>query len=168
MIRVYGFNQDLVLTFSMSISSNLPPEQERYSSENSYLLTTLPLLPTTISRLKKSSPVFAKSAKDFGQKINITKTEMVYQPPPGKHDEEEKISINGEILNTVKNFKCFGLTITNNNKLDQELQLRMSKVSQIFGRLRERVWDNGDLTAKAKCAVYQAIVLSTLLYGVES
>jgi len=111
---------------------------------------------------------FAKSAKDFGLKINITKTEMMYQQPPGEHDEGEKISIDGEILNTVKNFKYLGSTITNINKLDQALQLRMSKVSQTFGRLRERVWDNGDLTIKTNCAVYQAIVLSTLLYGVES
>ena len=44
----------------------------------------------------------------------------------------------------------------------------MSKASQTFGRLRARVWDNNDLTIKTKCAVYQAIVLSTLLYGVES
>jgi len=111
---------------------------------------------------------FAKSARDFGLKINITKTEMMYQPPPGEHDEGEKIDIDGEILNTVKSFKYLGSTITNNKKLDQELQLRMSKASQTFGGLRERVWDNGDLTIKTKCAIYQAIVLSTLLYGVES
>ena len=36
---------------------------------------------------------FAKSAKDFGLKINITKTEMMYQPPPRRHDEGEEISI---------------------------------------------------------------------------
>jgi len=33
---------------------------------------------------------FAKYAKDFGLKINITKTEMMYQPPPGKHDEGKR------------------------------------------------------------------------------
>lgn len=111
---------------------------------------------------------FAKSATDFGLKINITKTEMMYQPPPGRHDEGENISIDGEYLNIVKSFKYLGSTITINNKLDQELQLRMSKASQTFGRLRVRVWDNKNLTTKTKCAVYQAIVLPTLLYGVES
>jgi len=29
---------------------------------------------------------FAKSARDFELKINITKTEMMYQPPPGEPD----------------------------------------------------------------------------------
>jgi len=92
----------------------------------------------------------------------------MYEPPPGKHDEGEKLGIDEKIPNTFKNFKYLGSTITNNNKLDQELQLIISKASQTFGRLRERVWDNEDLTTKTKCAVFQAIVLYTLLYGVES
>ena len=75
--------------------------------------------------------------------MNIAKTERMYQPPPGRHDEGEKISI-------VKSFKYLGSTITNNIKLDQELQLRMSKASQTFGRLREKVWDNKNLTTKTK------------------
>jgi len=87
---------------------------------------------------------------------------MMYQLPRGKQDEGEKISIDGEILNTVKNFKYLGSTITNNNKLDQELQLKMPKTTQTFGRLRERFWDNEDLTTKKKCTVYQAIVLHYL------
>ena len=111
---------------------------------------------------------FARSAKAYGLKINITKTEMMYQSPPGVQDDGENINIEGTDLNKVKHFKYLGSTITNNNKLDSELQLRMSKASQTFGRLRARVWDNNDLTIKTKCAVYQAIVLSTLLYGVES
>jgi len=64
---------------------------------------------------------------------------MMYQPSPREHDEGEKISIDGEILNTVNNFKYLGSTMTNNNKFAQELQLRMSKASQNFGMLRERV-----------------------------
>ena len=66
---------------------------------------------------------------------------------------------------TVKEFKYLGSTATYNNKLDTELRLRKSKASQAFGRLIDRVWFNKDLTIKTKCAVYSAIVLSTLLYG---
>ena len=131
-------------------------------------LTTLPFLYTTTKTHKRSLLALQSLPKTLGLKINITKTEMMYQPPPGRHDEGEEISIDGEILNSVKSFKYLGSTITYNNKLDQELHLRMSKASQSFGRLREKVWDNKDLTTKTKCAVYQAIVLSTLLYGVES
>ena len=111
---------------------------------------------------------FADSARIFGLKINIKKTEVMYQPPPGSTDPGLDIQINGENLNNVKNFKYLGTTVSDNNKHDAELELRISNASKAFGRLRDRVWQNKDLTIKTKCAVYRAIVLSTLLYGVEA
>ena len=111
---------------------------------------------------------FSNSAKLFGLKINIKKTEMMYQPVPGSNCEGEIIKINNQDLNIVSQFKYLGSTVANNNKMDDELRSRMAKASAMFGRLRERVWDNKHLTIKTKAAVYRAIVLSTLLYGVES
>ena len=111
---------------------------------------------------------FSNSAEQFGLKINIKKTEMMYQPIPGSNSEGEIIKINNQNLNKVSQFKYLGSTISNNNKLDDELRSRMAKASAMFGRLPERVWDNKHLTIKTKAAVYRAIVLSTLLYGAES
>ena len=111
---------------------------------------------------------FASSAQKFGLKINIKKTEVMYQLPPGSSDASIDININGENLAMVKRFKYLGTTVTNNNKLDAELEVRISSASKAFGRLRERVWHNKNLTIKTKSAVYRAIVLSALLYGVES
>ena len=111
---------------------------------------------------------FAGAAKAFGLQVNIKKTEMMFQPSPGTDDHHQCIQISGEDLVTVKEFKYLGSTATYNNKLDTELRLRKSKASQAFGRLKDRVWFNKDLTIKTKCAVYSAIVLSTLLYGAES
>ena len=68
----------------------------------------------------------------------------------------------------VTKFKYLGSTISNNNKLDAELEIRTSNASNAFGRLKDRVWKNKELTIKTKCAVYKAIILSTLLYGSEA
>lgn len=111
---------------------------------------------------------FSDAAKAFGLKINIKKTEMMYQPVPGSNTEGLNIRIDNQDLNRVSHFKYLGSTVSDTNKLDEELKSRMSKASSAFGRLRERVWDNKHLTIKTKAAVYRAIVLSTLLYGVES
>ena len=111
---------------------------------------------------------FATSARDFGLKINIKKTEIMFQPIPKSADEYQAINLFDDDLACVKEFKYLGSTVTCNNKLDTELQLRKSKASQAFGRLKERVWHNKDLNLKTKCAVYSAVVLSALLYGSES
>lgn len=111
---------------------------------------------------------FPDAAKAFGLKINVKKTEMMYQPIPGSNAEGLNIRIDNQVLNRVRHFKYLGSTLSHNNKFDEELKCRMSKAYSAFGRLRERVWDNKHLTIKAKATVYRAIVLSTLLYGVES
>ena len=113
-------------------------------------------------------PHFTSAAKAFGLQVKIKKMEMLFQPSPGTDDHHRCILISGEDLLTVKEFKCLGSTATYNNKLDTELRLRKSKASQAFGRLKDKVWFNKDLTIKTKCAVYSAIVLSNLLYGAES
>ena len=111
---------------------------------------------------------FARSAQAFGLKINIKKTEMLYQPAPGSDDEGQPIYIDNEQLASVHKFKYLGSTVMNNNKMDEELNTRMSNASTSYGRLKEKVWHNKDLTFKTKCSVYRAVVLSSLLYGAEA
>uniref|UniRef100_H2ZTC0 Endonuclease-reverse transcriptase n=1 Tax=Latimeria chalumnae TaxID=7897 RepID=H2ZTC0_LATCH len=49
-----------------------------------------------------------------------------------------------------------------------ELDVRIGKASVTFGRLTSRVWNDKLLTLNTKVSIYQACVLSTLLYGCES
>ena len=93
---------------------------------------------------------------------------MLYQPTPGVHDTGQSIYINNEELASVNKFKYLGSTVMSNNKMDEEINTRMSNASISFGRLKSKVWYNNDLTFKTKCAVYRAIVLSSLLYGAET
>ena len=61
----------------------------------------------------------------------------------------------------MKKLKYLGTTVANDNKLDAKLEVRISNASK-------SVWQNKDSIIKTKRAVYRAIVLSALLYGVES
>ena len=49
--------------------------------------------------------------------------------------------------------------------LDREVTTRIGKAAEVMANLNKRVWDNAHLTTKTKTSVYQACVLSTLLYG---
>jgi len=42
------------------------------------------------------------------------------------------------------------------------------KAGDAFGKLQRRLWSERSVVLSAKIAVYQAVVLSTLLYGCES
>ena len=67
----------------------------------------------------------SRSAQAFGLKINIKKTEILYQPAPGSDDEGQSVYINNEQLASVHKFKYLRSTVTNNNKMDEELDTRM-------------------------------------------
>ena len=71
-------------------------------------------------------------------------------------------------VEVVDNFTYLGSCISSNLSLDSELNVRIGKAATAMARLEKRVWDNSLLTINTKMKVYQACVLSTLLYGSET
>ena len=113
---------------------------------------------------------FSKAATQFSLKINIRKTECMYQPikllctPPEPND----ITINQEPLVHTNDFTYLGSTVSSSSKIDRELRTRIGKASAAFSKLQDRLWNNKHVSIKIKCQVYRAVVLSTLLYGAET
>ena len=114
--------------------------------------------------MQKIVDAFSDMSKKFGLKINIKKTEVLYQPNSTRTREED-IMVDGNKLNSVLEFIYIGSTILSNGCIDDEIQRRMSKT---FGRLRQRLWNNHHVSMRVKGKIHRAIVLSTLLCGAEA
>ena len=84
---------------------------------------------------------FSDVSKKFGLKINIKKTEVLYQPNSTRTREED-IMVDGNKLNSVLEFIYIGSTISSNGCIDDEILRRMAKANASFGRLRQRLWNN--------------------------
>jgi len=52
--------------------------------------------------------------------------------------------------------------------VDKDICTRLGQAAASFGRLTNRVWKNKPLSIRTKVQVYEASVLSILLYGDES
>ena len=107
---------------------------------------------------------FSQACKDFRLMISLKKTNVLGQDitaPP-------VITIDDYELKVIHQFTYLGSTITNNLSLDPEIDKRIRKAATTLARLTSRVWTNPKLTMKTKMAVYNACVLSTLLYGSET
>ena len=102
----------------------------------------------------------------FGLEINTNKTEILCWP--GEQQTSLNITINDTTIKTTSSFKYLGSFISDDCKLDNELNSRISQAARSFGRLQDRVFHNHDLRLPTKIKVYEAICLSTLLYGSES
>ena len=107
---------------------------------------------------------FSQACKDFGLTISLKKTNVLGQDTM----ELPAITIDDYELDVVEQFTYLGSTITNNLSLDTEIDKRIGKAAATLARLISRVWTNPKLTVKTKMVVYNACVVSTLLYGSET
>ena len=106
----------------------------------------------------------AHACQEFGLTISLKKTNVMAQGtanPPN-------ITIDDYQLEAVENFTYLGSTISSSLSIDAEVSSRIAKAAAVMAKLNQRVWNNSSLTEKTRLRVYQACVLSTLLYGSES
>ena len=107
---------------------------------------------------------FSQACKDFGLTMSLKKTNVMAQGT----DNQPKNSVDNYELEAVNQFSYLGSTISSNISLDAEIDKRIGKAATTLARLTSRVWENPKLTIKTKIAVYNACVVSTLLYGSET
>ena len=115
------------------------------------------LVAHSAEEMQKIVDAFSDASKKFGLKINVKKTEVLYQPNSTR-TREENIMVDGNKLNSVLEFTYLGSTISNNGCIDDEIQRRMAKASASFGRLRQRFWNNHHLSMRVKGQIYRAIM----------
>jgi hypothetical protein len=117
---------------------------------------------TSASHLQELLDGFSSACQKFGLTISLKKT--VTLSINQRHD----FHINETTLQNVDSFTYLGSTMTSNLCLDKELSTRLGRASAVFGELGKRVWRNKHLTTATKIRVYEACVVSILLYGSPS
>ncbi|KAK3510410.1 hypothetical protein QTP70_005908 [Hemibagrus guttatus] len=159
-LRWFGHVQRREITVART-KSTLVLIRELLFADDSALLAHSP------QEIQRIINAFSDASKKFGLKINIKKTEVLYQPNSSRTQEVD-VRVDGNILNSVPEFTYLGSTVTKDGQIDAEIQRRMAKASASFGRLHQRLWNNHHVSMKVKGKIYRAVVISTLLYGAES
>ena len=107
---------------------------------------------------------FSHASKHFGMTISLKTTNVLGQDT----EAPPVITIDDYELDAVSQFTFLGSTITDNLSLNEEIDKRIGKAASTLARLTARVWSSPKLSVKTKMAVYNACVISTLLYGSET
>ncbi len=81
--------------------------------------------------------------------------------------EREPIVVEGGEIQCVKEFPYLGAVIADSGRMDADVESRLAKASKAYGALRKAVFLDRNLSLQTKRKVYQACVLSVLLYGAE-
>ncbi|KAI8481584.1 hypothetical protein Bbelb_406840 [Branchiostoma belcheri] len=108
------------------------------------------LVAHTLDRIQRLLEKFAEAARAYGMTINIKKTEVLYQPAPGKPHIPPQVLLDGTPLAEAKTFTYMylGSTVSNDNSMDVEIDARRRAASAAFGRLKDRLWNVSTLYAR--------------------
>ncbi|VDM00579.1 unnamed protein product [Schistocephalus solidus] len=118
--------------------------------------------------MQRSMDLFAADCTAFGLTFTTAKTVVMRQRPPSAEYNAPRINVNGAHLKNVETFAYLGSTLSRNTRIDDEVAQRILKISQAFGRLQASVWNSHGIHLKTKLKMYEAVVLTTLLYGAET
>ena len=122
----------------------------------------------TEEKMQKGVDQVSDSCDSYDLTISIKKTEVVYQPAPGKPYKEPTITVKGQRLQVVDKFTYLRSTLSRVVHIEDEVNARIAKASAAFARLRGSVWDRSGIRFDTKLKVYKAVVLPTLLYACKT
>jgi len=71
----------------------------------------------------------------------------------------------GSEIEKVDEFCYLGSYISYNGSCEKDVKVRIGKAAAVFGKMR-KIWRNSNISLKVKTSLYEAIILSTLLYTV--
>ena len=104
----------------------------------------------------------------MGLAVNTEKTEVLHQWFGTDHPVPPEIRIGETVLKTTNQFCYLGSILSSNCSVDAEINSRIGKACAAFAKLRKNVIHTHNLRLATRVAVYKAICISTLLYGLET
>ena len=110
------------------------------------------------------------SCHHIGLTINYKKTKLLAVLPGADAHSPSPISLHPDCdpIEVVPSFEYFGSYLSNNCSMDVEISTRITKASQSYGSLNCILWHQRKIKSSTKLNIFVSVVLSTLLYGLET
>ena len=106
-------------------------------------------------------------AGDFGLSLSIPKTKVMAVGRLVTEEDKQPLAVGDAEIESVKVFQYLGSQVDSSGRMTVDVDKRIAQASKAYGALKKAVFRDHDLTISTKRKVYQACVLSVLLYGSE-
>ena len=107
----------------------------------------------------------SNSASRYGMQISAEKSKIMINS--NNRNLHTNITLYGEKLEEVDQFKYLGATIIKDGSSDSEIKIRLAQATSAMVMLTT-IWNSKDIRFKPKYNLYRSLVLSILTYGCES
>ena len=119
----------------------------------------------TKEELEQKLETWKRALEDRGMKISRTKTEYLRFGP--HQDEEDELSLNGEIIKKVDRFKYLGSLVDERGDVEGEINCRIQAGWKNWREMSGVLCDR-KVPVKLKGKVYKTAVRPAMLYGMEA
>ena len=123
---------------------------------------------STRTGVEEAARTYIDVAADFGLTVSVPKTKLMVTGRRAAPGDRSPIPVGDCQIEVVDEFPYLGSMISSPGRMKADIDRRIAHASRAFGALRKAVFNNKDLRLETKHKVYQACVLSVLLYGSES
>ena len=126
------------------------------------------ILASTREGAERAICEFQSVCHQFGLTVSISKTKHMATGREATSRDRAPLPISSGEVEGVEEFPYLGSIISASGRMDREVEKRIAQAARAFGALRKAVFLDKNLSLKTERAIYQACVLSVLLYGSES
>jgi hypothetical protein len=137
---------DRTLTYSVDMAMDI-----RYADDTT-------LLPSIFDKLEMATEELENACRKWGMRINAAKCRVL-------SSEGRQLNIDGAPVETVESFVFLGSLVPGTT---DDVKRRIALASSSFGRLRQTVWNRGDVSRRLKMRLFQALIVPIAIYGAES
>jgi len=123
------------------------------------------LLSNDIKKLTAALSVYDRESRKLGLKVSWAKTKLIHV---GGDPDSPSLNFDGNVVEFADSFVYLGSTVTNSGDLKPEIERRRALWSNIMQALRKPLWCQQSISRTTKMRIYNAAVLSVLLYGAET
>ena len=122
----------------------------------------LALLSHTKAHIQEKTSKLNENAQLIGLRINKKKSEIMTLNVPNP----ERIQVDGQDLPMTDEFTYLGSTVRSDGGAGKDIKNRLGKARNSFNMLNN-IWRSQQYGLRTKLKIYNACILSTLLYGSE-
>jgi hypothetical protein len=120
-----------------------------------------------INTIKKNTETLIDASKEVGLEINIEKTKYILLSCHQNTGKNQDIKIANRSFENMSQFKYFGMKVTNQNLIEEEIKMRFNSVNACYHSV-QNLLSSCLLSKNLKIGIYKTIMLPLVLYGCET
>jgi hypothetical protein len=124
------------------------------------------ILEEGVHTVKKNAEALVAATKEIGLEVNAHKTKYMTVFPDQNAGRIHSMKMDNSSIERVEEFKYLGITLTNQNSIQEEIKCRM-KLENVCYYSVQNLLSSSLLSKTLKIMMYRTTILPVVLYGVK-